>query len=108
MPGQIFLKRADGSRETLFLDVASGRSAPAGMSPDTRAHGTLASIEGQTFALYADQDVLWFQWNERRWPLAGVSLAYGHDLDAATTTFTADDRAITYPAWCRGDPAYEP
>lgn len=108
MPGQILLKRAQGARDTLLLDTASGRSAPAATPPGARTHGTLASIEGQTFALYADQDALWLQWNERRWPLAGVTLKYGHDLDAATTTFTADDRSLTYPAWWRGDPAYEP
>ena len=36
------------------------------------------------------------------------TLTYGHDLDAETTTFTADDRTITYPAWWRGDITCEP
>jgi hypothetical protein len=67
-----------------------------------------ATIEGQAFALHADQGALWLQWNERRWPLAGVRLTYGHDLAAETTTFTADGQAITYPAWWRGDPTFEP
>jgi hypothetical protein len=52
--------------------------------------------------------VLWLQWNERRWPLTEVSMKYRHDLVAETTTFQADDRTITYPAWWRGDPTYEP
>lgn len=77
-------------------------------SPAPRTHGTLAIIQGQTFALYVDQAALWLQWNERRWPLADVALTYRHDLDAETTTFTADDRSITYPAWWRGDPTCEP
>ncbi len=108
MPRQILLQRAQGPREALLLDIDSGRSTPAGVSPDTPAHGTLATVEGQTFALYVDQATLWLQWNERRWPLADAVLTYGHDLDAETTTFTAGDRTITYPAWWRGDPTYEP
>ena len=110
MPRQILLQRARGPREAVLLDIDGGRSAPTGAPPGTCAHGTLATVEGQTFALYADQDALWFQWNERRWPLdaAGLQLRYVHDLAAATTTFTANDRSITYPAWWRDDPAFDP
>lgn len=108
MSRQILVQRLQGPAEALLLDVDTGRTAPAGVSPDAPAHGTLATIEGQNFALYADQQVLWLQWNERRWPLAAVPMTYGHDLAAETTTFTADGRSITYPAWWRGDPTYEP
>ncbi|MFL6627928.1 MAG: hypothetical protein ACJ8G1_15910 [Vitreoscilla sp.] len=108
MSRQILLQRVHGPAEALFLDVATGRTAPAGVSSDAPAQGTLAVIEGQIFALYADQQVLWLQWNERRWPLTEVSMKYRHDLVAETTTFQADDRTITYPAWWRGDPTYEP
>ena len=108
MPRSIFVKRVQGPPETVRLDIDSGRIAPADPAPEPRTHGTLAIIQGHTFALYVDQATMWLQWNERRWPLTTMRLTYGHDLDAETTTFTADDRSITYPAWWRGDPAYEP
>ena len=110
MSRQILLKRARGPRETLLFDVATGRSAPAGVPPDARAHGTQANVADQSFALYADEGALWLQWNERRWPLASqdLRLGYAHDLAAAVTTFTAGDRSIAYPAWWRGDPAFDP
>ncbi len=108
MPRQILVKRVQGPPETGQLDVDSGRFTLIDASPAPRTHGTLATVQGQTFALYVDQAVLWLQWNERRWSLDSVALTYGHDLDAGTTTFTADDRSITYPAWWRGDPSYEP
>jgi hypothetical protein len=110
MPRQILLKRARGPRETVQFDIDSGRIAPSGLSPDTRGHGTTASVEGQSFALYAEGGVLWFQWNERRWPLVSgpLRLGYAHDMAAAVTTFTANERAIAYPAWWRDDPAFDP
>lgn len=108
MSRQILLQRVHGPAEALLLDIATGRTTPAGVSPDAPAHGTLTTIEGQTFALYADQQALWLQWNERRWPLAEASMKYGHDLAAETTTFQVADRSIIYPAWWRGDPTYEP
>jgi len=108
MPRDIFLTRVQGAPQAVRLDIDTGRCVPADASAAPRTRGTLAVIQGQTFALYAEQAVMWLQWNERRWPLAEVSLTYGHDLDAQTTTFTADDRSITYPAWWRGDPTYEP
>ena len=110
MPRQLLLKRARGPRGTLSFDVATGRTAPAGDVAGARAHGTQATVAEQSFALYADQGELWFQWNERRWPLASadLELTYAHDLAAAVTTFTAGDRSITYPAWWRGDPAFDP
>lgn len=108
MPRYLFVKRVQGAPETVRLDLDTGRSVPADVAPEPRTHGTLAVIQGATFALYVDQATMWLQWNERRWPLATTPLSYGHDLDAETTTFTVDDRAITYPAWWRGDPTYEP
>jgi hypothetical protein len=110
MPRQLLLKRARGPRGTLLFDVATGRTAPAGDVAGARAQGTQATVAEQSFALYAEQGELWFQWNERRWPLAApdLQLSYAHDLAAAATTFTAGDRSITYPAWWRGDPAFDP
>jgi len=109
MSRQILLKRARGPRETVLFDVATGRSAPAAVPPDARMHGTQATVAEQSFALYADNGELWFQWNERRWALASpdLHLSYAHDVAAALTTFTAGDRSITYPAWWRGDPAFD-
>ena len=108
MSRHTFVSRVQGQPVTYRLDIDSGRCAPADGSPDVTTHGTMAIIQGQTFALYVDQGTLWLQWNERRWPMADVALMYGHDLEAETTTFTADGRSITYPAWWRGDPTYEP
>jgi hypothetical protein len=108
MTRHIFVKRVQGQPEPGTLDIDSGRFTPIDPSAAPRTHGTLALIEGQTFAIYVDQGTLWLQWNERRWPMADVALTYGHDLDAQTTTFSAADRSITYPAWWRGDPTYEP
>ncbi len=110
MTRQIMVKNGRGPRAALLLDVDTGRVAPSGLSPDTPGHGTAAVIEGQTFAVYADGGTLWLQWNDARWPLAAadVRLKYMHDLDAATTTFSVNDRSFTYPAWWRDDPAFEP
>ncbi|MEP6506569.1 MAG: hypothetical protein ABJD97_24755, partial [Betaproteobacteria bacterium] len=101
--------RGRGPREALLLDIDTGRSRPAGVPASTRGHGTLAIVDGQAFALYADAGVLWFQWNEQRWPFASddLCLAYGHDLATATTTFGANDRTIAYAAWWRDDPAFD-
>jgi len=110
MTRQILLKNGRGPRAALLLDVDTGRVAPSGLPPETPAHGTVAVIEGQTFALYPEAGTLWLQWNDTRWPLASddVRLNYVHDLDAATTTFSVNDRSFTYPAWWRGDPTFDP
>ncbi len=110
MGRQILVKRSRGPRETLLLDVDTGRSVPSGAAPDAKGHGTLAIVEGQLFALYADGGALWLQWNERRWPFASpaLRLGYRHDMAAAETTFSANDRTITYPAWWRDDPTFDP
>jgi hypothetical protein len=108
MSRQILLQRVQGPRQALLLDIATGRATPADVSPDAPAHGTLATIEGQDFALYADQHQLWMQWNDSRWPLVSATLKYGHDLSAETTTFSVNGRAFTYTSWWRGDPTYEP
>jgi len=109
MARAILLHRVQGpGHDALLLDADSGRLTPVDSSPDTRAHGTYATIAGQVFALYADAGALWLQWNARRWPLATTQLQYSHDLDAETTTFSADGHSFTYPAWWRGDPTFEP
>jgi hypothetical protein len=110
MARQILLKRGRGPREALLLDIDTGRSMPAGVSAVTKGHGTLATVAGQTFALYADTGMLFFQWNERRWPLAApdLRLGYSHDLQTQETTFSAADKAIAYPAWWRGDATFDP
>ena len=108
MTRHILVNRVQGPPELGQLDVGSGRFAPVDPASAPRTHGVLAILEGQTFAIYVDAGALWLQWNERRWPMAEVALSYGHDLDAETTTFTAADRSITYPAWWRGDPTFEP
>jgi hypothetical protein len=110
MTRQILLKNARGARAALLLDVDTGRVTPSGLPPETRGQGSVAVIEDQTFALYRDGGVLWLQWNEARWPIGSddVQLNYVHDLDAATTTFSVNERSFTYPAWWRGDPAFDP
>ncbi len=98
-----------GTRPSAWLDIATGQltfaSADAGAS-----RGNASTIGDDTFALYADADALWFQWNDRRWQLAdpGLKLMYGHHLSQRTTTFAANDQSITYPAWWIDDPAFEP
>jgi hypothetical protein len=89
--------------------VAAGRLVPSASPPDTPAHGSAVSVEGQVIAVYADEGTLWLQWNGTRWPLPGADLVldYRHDLEAATTTFRANGHAVTYPAWWRGDPHFE-
>lgn len=110
MTRQILVKNGRGPRAALLFDIDSGRIAPSGLPPETPGHGTVAVIEGQAFGVYADGGTLWLQWNDERWPIASdqVRLNYVHDLDAATTTFSVNDRAFTYPAWWRDDPAFDP
>jgi len=92
----------------LLLDTASGRTAPA--PADARKRGSVTQLEGHTFALYADGGVLYFQWDERRWPFAAdaVHVRYGHDLQRKTSTFSVNERHIEYPAWWADDPHHEP
>ncbi len=108
MTRNTFVKRVQGVPEPGRLDIDTGRFTPVDPASAPRTHGTLAVVQGQTFALYVDAGTLWLQWNERRWPMADLALTYGHDLEAQTTTFAAADRSITYPAWWRGDPAFDP
>jgi hypothetical protein len=110
MTRQILVKNGRGPRAALLLDVDTGRVSASGLPPDTPGHGTVAAIEGQVFAVYADAGTLWLQWNDARWPLAAqdLRLNYVHDLDAATTTFSVNERAFTYAAWWRDDPAFDP
>ena len=108
MPRHIFVKRVQGPLVTGRFDIDKGLFTPVDPTSVIRTHGTLAIVQGNTFALYADAGTLWLQWNERRWPMADVDVMYEHDLDEQTTTFTVADRSVTYPAWWRGDPTFEP
>lgn len=110
MVRRVLVASGPGLRAAHWLDIDSGCLAPSGMPDDSACQGTAIVVEGQTFALYAVDGVLWLQWDAARWPIAddGLELRYGHDLDAAVTTFSVNGRAITYPAWWRGDPAFEP
>ena len=110
MGRRVLVASGRGLRSVSWLDVGTGRLAPSGMPDDTPGHGTALVVDGQAFALYADDGTLWLQWDATRWPVAehGLELRYAHDLHAASTTFSVNGRAITYPAWWRGDPAFEP
>lgn len=110
MARRILVASGRGLRAARWLEIDSGCLVASGMADDTPCQGTAIVVEGQTFALYAADGTLWLQWNEARWPIAdaGLSLHYVHDLEAAVTTFSVNGRAITYPAWWRGDPAFEP
>jgi hypothetical protein len=92
----------------LLLDVATGQLRPA--PAQARKQGNLAQAEGHTFALYADAGVLYFQWDDHRWPILSpdVRVRYAHDLARKTTTFAVNDRVLEYPAWWRDDPQFEP
>jgi hypothetical protein len=109
MNSRILVSLRVGTRPSAWLDIATGRLTLATGDAGAR-RGSASTIGDATFALYADAGTLWFQWNDRRWDLAdpGLQLTYGHHLAQRTTTFTASDQSITYPAWWIDDPAFEP
>jgi hypothetical protein len=110
MGRQILLNRIYGGADAVLLDTASGRATPAGAARASGEAGNMSTVAGHVFALYAEGPTLWFQWDDRRWPLAAndTRLAYRHDLARAVTIFSVNDRAVEYPAWWRGDPHFDP
>ncbi len=96
--------------EVAWLDTTTGRTTSTVVPAGTRHRGNVTRVAGHTFALYADAGVLYFQWDERRWPFSpdGAPLMYVHDLDKKTTTFSVDGKSVEYPAWWRDDPLFDP
>jgi hypothetical protein len=94
----------------LALDTTTGQTVPAPDGARAIKQGNSTSVDGHTFALYAEGGTLWFQWDTRRWPFMAKDLPvrYSHDFTNKTTTFSVGDQSITYEAWWSDDPQFEP
>lgn len=93
-----------GKGESVLFDDVTGLvkqwHQPEG---NTQNNGVFFEVSDKGFAVYADGDELMFQCEENKFDLSEASVAYHHDWDKGTTTFSASEGAayfeITYPAW---------
>ena len=110
MSQHVIVEPLRGPAGLLALDTAAGTATPVDPAAPAVKQGNATRVSGHTFALYADGGMLWFQWDTRRWPFLADDLAvrYAHDLVARTTTFAVGDQSVTYPAWWRDDPLFDP
>ncbi|MES2742073.1 MAG: hypothetical protein V4754_14130 [Pseudomonadota bacterium] len=106
---EIMLSRVDGPGFVLF-DRAFGDVLACGDTDCRKTRGNMHSVGGHTFALYADEGQLYFQWGGRRWNMRDpdVKIRYRHDVDAKSSVFSVNDTSLAYPAWWRDDPAFNP
>ena len=110
MSQQVIVDPLSGASGLLALDTATGRATPLAAGTRAVKQGNSTIVDGHTFALYAQDGTLWFQWDARRWPFLAEDLPvrYSHDLAHKTTTFSVADQSITYEAWWSDDPQFEP
>ena len=106
----VVVEPLSGTSSLVALDVATGRAVPVDPAVPAIKQGNATSVDGHTFALYAEGGTLWFQWDAQRWPFLADDLPvrYSHDLANKTTTFAVGDQSITYEAWWSDDPLFDP
>lgn len=107
---RIRLTRIFGPRENYFFETQSGR-LERDETQDGAVHlqGNCFVRMGHTFALYANNDSLYFQIDEKYWNLTSpdVHVVYGHDFSKAVTVFSIDDFRLEYHAWWKDDPHFQ-
>jgi hypothetical protein len=107
---ELVLARHSGPLGYVHFNVETGEAREFLGTTHVKESGNLYTLQGNTFALYAQEGVLYFQWNKRRWDIVSLCpiISYRHDFQRRTTTFSIEDMKIEYPAWWKDDPAFDP
>jgi hypothetical protein len=106
--GNITLARAFGPPGKVSFNPITGMNSALPASEARPVTGNLCSVGRSTFALFLLDNVLYFQWDQRRWSMDVVTIRYEHDFQQATTTFAVEGETVQYPAWWRDEPHYDP